>query len=52
MAEPDFEECWLDFLERSDQNEVAISCLEEQKDALGLTTAKSLLSVGPGLYCL
>ncbi len=49
MAEPDFEECWLDFLRRSDQNQVASSLLEKQKDTLGLSAAKSLLSVGPGL---
>ena len=48
MAEPTFEECWVDFLSRTDQNKLAAEFLKKHLEELELIGAERILGVGPG----
>ena len=48
MTEPDFNECFLEFLNSTNQTQVTAEFFTENIDSLGLRGAERILSVGPG----
>ena len=48
MEEPEFNECFLEFLNSTNQTQVTAEFFMKNIDSLGLREAKRILSVGPG----
>ena len=48
MTEPDFNECFLEFLNSTNQTQVTAEFFTDNIDSLGLREAERILSIGPG----